>query len=151
MKYNNLCMVISFIVFAITFICGITKGETLESESNQPEAKSRETGYDHDKYEYGLELTPIGAIRDGNEDGTIPPWTGGIQSIPEGYKKGDHHQDPFPDDKELFNSGNVGKYSADLSPGQIALLKKYPSFQMRVYETHRRRILPSIRLRCNDK
>ena len=30
------------------------------------------------------ELTPLGAIRAGNEDGTIPAWTGGITTPPAG-------------------------------------------------------------------
>ncbi|MGR3219578.1 MAG: DUF1329 domain-containing protein [Candidatus Anammoxibacter sp.] len=144
MKFNKLIMHVCFVVFAITLISGITKGETLESETNQSVIKSEGTGYDHSQYEYGLKLTPIGAIRAGNENGTIPPWTGGITSIPEGYKKGDHHQDPFPNDKELFviNSTNVNKYSVNLSAGQIALLKKYPSFRMHVYQTRRSASFP---------
>jgi len=29
------------------------------------------------------ELTPTGAERAGNKEGTIPPWTGGLSKIPE--------------------------------------------------------------------
>jgi len=50
----------------------------------------------------GEELTPIGAERAGNADGTIPAWTGGIQSPPPGYAPGDWHADPFPEDRVLF-------------------------------------------------
>ena len=30
----------------------------------------------------GPELTPVGAERAGNADGSIPPWTGGLTEIP---------------------------------------------------------------------
>ena len=84
-------------------------------------------------------LTPLGAESAGNADGTIPPWTGGITSPPPGYKKGDHHPDPYPQDKILFtiSSVNVNDYKAKLSPGYVALMEKYPTFKMNVYPTRR--------------
>jgi Protein of unknown function (DUF1329). len=48
------------------------------------------------------DLTPVGALRAGNEAGTIPAWTGGITEPPAGYQPGDHHPDPFPGDEVLF-------------------------------------------------
>jgi hypothetical protein len=92
----------------------------------------------------GDDLTPIGAEKAGNMDGTIPPWTGGITTPPKGYKKGDHHPDPYADDKILFtiSSANLDKYKDKLSPGQIALMEKYPSFKMSIYPTHRSASLP---------
>ncbi len=85
------------------------------------------------------ELTPLGAEMDGNDDGSIPPWTGGIISPPIEYKRGDHHPDPFADDKILFtiNRANLDKYKDKLTPGQIALIKQYSSFKMNVYPTRR--------------
>ena len=47
----------------------------------------------------GNELTPLGAEKAGNADGSIPAWTGGITSAPAGYTPGMHHPDPFKDDK----------------------------------------------------
>ena len=41
--------------------------------------------------ELGKDLTPLGAIKAGNADGSIPEWTGGITSAPAGYSKGKHH------------------------------------------------------------
>ena len=42
-------------------------------------------------------LTPVGAERAGNADGTIPAWTGGITSAP-GYVSGAPRPDPFAAD-----------------------------------------------------
>jgi hypothetical protein len=93
----------------------------------------------------GEELTPIGAERAGNADGSIPPWTGGITEPPPGYVPGERLVDPFADDKVLFdiNAGNYQQYEEFLSPGQIALLKRYPeTFRMPVYPTRRSARLP---------
>ena len=43
----------------------------------------------------GQDLTPMGAIKAGNADGTIPAWDGGITTPPAGFKPGDHHPDPY--------------------------------------------------------
>ena len=86
------------------------------------------------------ELTPLGSIRAGNEEGTIPPWTGGITEPPPDYKPGMHHPDPFADDKILFTitAKNVDQYKDNLSPGQIAMLKRYPdTWWMNVYPSRR--------------
>ena len=95
-------------------------------------------------HEYGTTLTPLGAERTGNENETVPPWTGGITSPPRGYKKGDHPPDPYPEDKILFtiDSSNLDTYKNKLSPGQIALMKKYPSFRMNVYPARRSASFP---------
>ena len=89
-------------------------------------------------------LTPLGAEKAGNADKTIPPWTGGITAPPKGYKKGDHHPDPYPEDKILFtiSSANATDYKDKLSPGQVALMEKYPTFKMNVYPTRRSASLP---------
>lgn len=87
----------------------------------------------------GNDLTPMGAEKAGNTDGSIPAWDGGITKAPAGYKAGDHHPDPFAADKVLFtiDKANVSKYKANLSPGQIALFDLYPDFKINVYPTHR--------------
>ncbi|HEX2862776.1 MAG TPA: hypothetical protein VHN79_14105, partial [Lacunisphaera sp.] len=46
----------------------------------------------------GADLTPLGGEKTGNADGSIPAWDGGLTTAPAGYKPGDHHPDPFPDD-----------------------------------------------------
>ena len=91
------------------------------------------------------DLTPMGSERAGNADGTIPPWTGGITQPPAGYKPGDHHPDPFADDKPLFRitGANYKQYADKLGVGQIALLEKYPdTYFMDVYPTRRSTSFP---------
>lgn len=93
----------------------------------------------------GGKLTPMGGIKAGNDDGTIPAWEGGITQPPANYKKGDHHPNPFVDDKILFiiDSTNYQQYQDKLSPGQIAMLQQYKSsFKMPVYPTHRSASFP---------
>lgn len=87
----------------------------------------------------GTALTPLGAERAGNKDGSIPEWTGGITQPPAGYKVGMHHPDPFPNEKPLFEitAKNYKDYGDKLSAGQIAMFEKYPNWKMAVYTTHR--------------
>ncbi|WP_373387957.1 DUF1329 domain-containing protein [Pseudomonas alcaligenes] len=89
----------------------------------------------------GATLTPFGAEKAGNADGSIPAWSGGITQAPAGFKGGgQHHVDPFPDEKPLFTitKANLEQYKDKLSAGQIALFNAYPdSFQMPVYQSRR--------------
>ncbi len=87
----------------------------------------------------GADLTPVGAEKAGNKDGSIPAWEGGITKAPAGYKPGDHHLDPFAADKVLFtiDKSNLAQYKSMLSPGQVALFNLYPTFKMNVYPTRR--------------
>ncbi|MFK7975689.1 MAG: DUF1329 domain-containing protein [Halioglobus sp.] len=97
----------------------------------------------------GETLTAMGAERAGNADGTIPPFTGGITELPAGYKVGDRLANPFADDKPIFTitAQNYKEYEDKLSPGQIALLQRYPdTFKMPVYPTHRSASLPESEL-----
>ena len=93
----------------------------------------------------GNELTPLGAIRAGNAEGTIPPWEGGITTPPANYKPGMRHPDPYPDDPILFTitAENAQEYADKLSPGQIAMLNRYPdTWYMNVYPTRRNASFP---------
>ena len=92
----------------------------------------------------GTPLTPFGSERAGNKDGTIPEWTGGITQPPSGYKVGDHHPDPFPNDKPVLTitAQNYKQYADKLSAGQIAMFEKYPNWKMVVYPTRRTSSLP---------
>lgn len=88
----------------------------------------------------GTPLTPVGATRAGNAAGTIPEWTGGIQSLPAGFQPGGTWVDPYPDDKPLFTitAQNYEQYKENLTPGQVAMFQQYPdSFRMHVYPTRR--------------
>jgi hypothetical protein len=91
------------------------------------------------------DLTPMGSERAGNAAGTIPEWTGGITTPPAEYKPGDHHQNPFPDDKPLFRitGANYQDYADNLSVGQQATFAKYPdTYYMDVYPSRRSASFP---------
>ena len=92
----------------------------------------------------GKDLTPLGAERAGNVEGTIPAWTGGITSPPTGYVRGEHHRDPYTDDKPLFiiDSGNLDQYRDLLSVGHQRILETYPTFHLPVYPTRRSASVP---------
>lgn len=85
------------------------------------------------------ELTPMGAEKAGSSDGAIPPWTGGITAPPTGFEPGKHHPDPFPDDKAALTitAQNAAEHRERLTPGQAAMLEKYPSFKMPIFPTRR--------------
>lgn len=93
----------------------------------------------------GDELTPVGAERAGNAAGTIPAWTGGLAELPANYVEGEPLVDPFPNDEVLFTitAENYEQYEDNLSPGQIAVLKRYPdTFRMPVYQSRRTAAYP---------
>jgi len=92
----------------------------------------------------GNELTPLGAEMAGNAAGTIPAWEGGITTPPAGYKLGDHHPDPYADDKVLFTitKANMGQYSDQLTEGQKGMLNQYPTYKMNIYPTRRSTSVP---------
>src|SRR5512139_1364648 len=87
----------------------------------------------------GRTLTPVGAEKAGNKEGTIPEWTGGVTTGPAGWKAGQKRVDPFAADKPLFtiDASNVDKYKDKLSEGQVALVKQIKGYRMDVYPTRR--------------
>ena len=87
----------------------------------------------------GKSLTPMGAIRAGNADGTIPAWTGGLTTVPSGWHSGDQRPDPFANEKPLFSitAANVGKYEAKLAAGSADMVKTLPGYRLDVYPSHR--------------
>lgn len=92
----------------------------------------------------GNDLTPVGAERAGNKEGTIPSWEGGITKPPADFDAGKGYANPYASDKPLFTitAANVEQYKDKLAAGQIELLKRYPSYQMKVYPTRRSAALP---------
>ena len=89
-------------------------------------------------------LTPFGAEKSGNKDGSIPAWEGGYTKPQDGFKQGGKRADPFANEKPLFsiNAKNYGQYTDKLNDGQIALFKKYPDYRIDVYQTHRTAAAP---------
>src|SRR6516165_2787397 len=92
----------------------------------------------------GQELTPMGAERAGNADGSIPGWTGGLpKSPPVDWSVG--YTDPFVGEQPLFTitAANAEKYKDILSPGHLAIFKRDRlSFRMNVYPSHRSAAYP---------
>ena len=104
--------------------------------SNMTSAKTSKDDFD----KLGKELTPMGAVQSANKDGSIPAWTGGIKKAPEGYNIGDHHVNPYPNDKIKYTitAKNIESYKNLLTPGQVKLFETYPdTFKMNIYQTHR--------------
>ncbi len=93
----------------------------------------------------GKSLTPMGAEQGANADGSIPAWDGGITAAPAGYTPGQHHVDPYADDKIEYTvtAQNMSQYRDLLTPGQIKLFETYPdTFKMNVYKTRRSASFP---------
>jgi hypothetical protein len=102
-----------------------------------------------DAAKLGAELTPMGAEKAGNADGSIPAWDGGISSAAQAgvpnFKPGQHYPDLFPNEKPLFTvtAANMGQYANKLTEGHKKLLQTYKSsFKMNVYPTHRTAAYP---------
>ncbi|KAB0548432.1 DUF1329 domain-containing protein [Pseudomonas argentinensis] len=93
----------------------------------------------------GNTLTPIGAEKAANADGSIPAWTGGLPINAGAVDAGGFLADPFPNEKPLFTitAQNVEQYKDKLTPGQYAMFKRYPeTYRMPVYTTHRSATVP---------
>ncbi|MCR2747677.1 DUF1329 domain-containing protein [Limnobacter parvus] len=84
-------------------------------------------------------VNALGAEMAGNAAGTIPEWTGGLTKAPAGFDPKKGYADPFAAEKPLFviNQSNLTQHEKFLTAGQIALLKRYPSYNIPVYKTHR--------------
>lgn len=93
---------------------------------------------------FAADLTPVGAERVANSDGSIPRWEGGLTVPPKGWTPGSPYVDPFPDDKPLFviTAANMDKYRERLTPGMQAMLTKLPNFRMPIYQTRRTAAYP---------
>ncbi|MEN9397077.1 MAG: hypothetical protein RLZ81_1607, partial [Pseudomonadota bacterium] len=81
----------------------------------------------------GSNLTPMGAEKAANRDGSIPAWSGGMKAPPACYKKGEGRLcDPFATEKPLFSidAQNMDKHADKLSEGQKAMFKKNPGYRI---------------------
>ena len=93
----------------------------------------------------GTTLTPLGAEKAGNADGSIPEWTGGLPKNVGTVDDRGFLSDPFASEQPLFTitAQNVDQYKDKLTPGQVAMFKRYPdSFKIPVYPTHRSATAP---------
>ena len=89
-------------------------------------------------------LTPFGAVKAGNADGTIPPWTGGGYPMPAGYQPGDPRPIPFANETPVvvITSANLSQHQDKMSLGLQGVFQKYPNFTVQVFPTHRTAIAP---------
>ena len=93
----------------------------------------------------GNTLTPWGAEKAGNKEGTIPAYTGEPIKVPASYdrSKPGQHTDPFGGEKPLFTitAQNYTQYASKLD-GMADMFKKFPNYRMDVYTTHRNTVFP---------
>ena len=92
----------------------------------------------------GTSLTPLGAEKAGNADGSIPEWTGGLKTDAAALKSG-HLTNPFKDEQPKFviTAQNAEQYKDKLTAGQMAMFKRYPeTYKIRVFPTHRSVAVP---------
>ena len=85
----------------------------------------------------GQSLTPVGAEKAGNADGSIPAWTPAARRGP---LSGEYPSNPKVDaEKPLFTitKANVAQYKDKLTKGHLKLLDSYDTYKMNVYPSHR--------------
>ncbi len=92
----------------------------------------------------GTTLTPLGAEKASNADGSIPAWTGGLQQNAGSIDARGFLTDPFANEQPLFTitTQNLEQYQDKLSPGQLAMFKRYADYKMPVYQSHRSVAVP---------
>lgn len=88
----------------------------------------------------GKELTPVGAEKGANKEGSIPAW-GGSEALGAGWSHGKSRAEAFKykGDKPLYSidASNVDKYADKLSPAQVQLIKQTKGYRMDVYPSRR--------------
>jgi len=87
-------------------------------------------------------LTPLGAERAGNADGSIPAWTGGVVSAP--LPPNQSVEIPmFEDEQPIYtvDAGNMAQYASLLNAGTRLLMTRY-GLKIRVFQTHRTAAVP---------
>jgi hypothetical protein len=89
----------------------------------------------------GTTLTPLGGEVAGNKEGSIPAYTGGLKALPAGVKAAQDGKiaNPFPGEKPLYSidAKNMAQYADKLADSVQYMMKKYPTFRIDVYPSHR--------------
>ncbi|SDT93375.1 Protein of unknown function [Pseudomonas pohangensis] len=97
----------------------------------------------------GTTLTGMGAERAANADGSIPEYTGGVTVAPAGFNAGDSYRpDPFASEKPILviDQSNLAEYKDKLTATTAELVKRYPTYKVNVYPTHRSVWVPKANL-----
>ncbi|MCB1680005.1 MAG: DUF1329 domain-containing protein [Halioglobus sp.] len=102
------------------------------------------------------DLTPMGAERAGNADGSIPPWNAAGTPIPADFVAGsDNYVNPYPGEKPLYSidGSNWQQYADVLTEGAKGIFEKYGAdgFRMDVYPTKRDFVVPDWLYRNNAR
>ncbi len=98
-----------------------------------------------DAAKLGSSLTKVGADMAASADGSIPAYQGGLTTPPAGFKAGDSMRpDPYAGEKPLLtiDGKNVDQYKDQLTATTVELAKRFPTFRVDVYPTHRSVTLP---------
>lgn len=93
----------------------------------------------------GKTLTAVGAEKAGNADGSIPEYSGGLTTPPASYQKGSSFRpDPFAGEtpRLVITGKNAAEYAGKLTASTQELLKRFPSYRVDVFPTHRTVALP---------
>lgn len=87
-------------------------------------------------------LTPLGAERAANKDGSIPAWEGGLAA--DASNSSASIPDLFGKDKPLLTitPQNAAQHADKLTDGTQGLLKRFPTFKVNVYPTRRTAAAP---------
>ena len=112
------------VVLAAAAVALVTSGGNAFAVATAEEAKA-----------LGNTLTPWGAEKAGNKEGTIPAYTGEPIKKPANYNPATpgHHPDPFGGEKPLFtiSAQNYSQYAGKLD-GMAEMFKKFPNYRMDV-------------------
>jgi len=87
----------------------------------------------------GKELTAVGAEKGANKDGSIPAFQGEAMTAGWSYGKSRGEFWKYSNVKPLYSidASNVDKYAAQLSPGQVQMIKQNKGYKMDVYPSRR--------------
>jgi len=99
----------------------------------------------------GKDLTPVGAEKAGNKDGTIPAWEPGQQK---GKLAGDYASNPAVEAEPIkftITAANMAQYAGNLSEGHKNLLKTFKDYKMNVYQSHRNVAWPDFIYKATAK
>ena len=97
----------------------------------------------------GTTLTPVGAEKAANKDGSIPVWDGSYK-VPKpaaGQERELSNAGPLGKDKPLYTitAANMAQYKDKLTLGHQTLLKKFPdTYKMPVYQSRRTITFPDF-------
>lgn len=85
-------------------------------------------------------LTAFGGEKGASADNAIPAYTGGLTEPPAGFDAASGNWlDPFKNEKPTLSitAKDMAQYADQLAPGVQEMLRRFPTFRVDVYPTHR--------------